>query len=237
MKTIPLQGLAATPPATSLLKSSHRARRFLRANGYGDEYARAILVNQHVLAELKDGPPEWDLFFTDCYIAEPYDGVTVPADLPPDHLRQYLEAWALPLIARLIEDKAAAAAKEAGETLLPLATSFVQDSSLLEAEQVRVSAVTPHQPGSQLRLSLQLNVSLKLHDGLLAMDKKLVGTRHYLGMAFFWAYEYRHYLRPASTTTCQLVHDALLRAGLLLRGESPQHLAIIEHYTTGQGLS
>lgn len=62
-------------------------------------------------------------------------------------------------------------------------------------------------------------------------DQTLVGTPDYQGIAYFWNYGYRHYLRDASYGKCRRVHDAFLRAGLPLDGESPEHLAIIRRIT------
>lgn len=64
-----------------------------------------------------------------------------------------------------------------------------------------------------------------------ALDEKtLVGTPDYLGLAFFWNYEYRHYLREATPKQRKLVHDLLIEAGLSLDGASPDHAAIIEKH-------
>ena len=61
-------------------------------------------------------------------------------------------------------------------------------------------------------------------------DKRNVGTEYYTGYAYFWAYEYRHYLRDATRSSQVAVHRKLLKAGLAVDGESPEHLAIIEKY-------
>jgi hypothetical protein len=60
------------------------------------------------------------------------------------------------------------------------------------------------------------------------MQKKdHVGTARYGGHAYFWNYEYRHYLRDVPPSVCRRVHHALLKAGLELDGESSKHEAII----------
>ena len=62
---------------------------------------------------------------------------------------------------------------------------------------------------------------------LLALDESFIGTPDYMGLAYFWHYCYRHSLRDASRARRCRVHDALVRAGLPLNGESPAHDAII----------
>jgi hypothetical protein len=63
---------------------------------------------------------------------------------------------------------------------------------------------------------------------LLAVDEEWLGSEHYMGLAWFWNYEYRFHLRDASALKRVEVHDTLLATGLPLDGESPEHLAIIE---------
>jgi hypothetical protein len=62
-------------------------------------------------------------------------------------------------------------------------------------------------------------------------DKAAIGTSAYEGRAYFWAYEYRHYLRDATRAQRIAVHAALLAARLPLDGESQRHLEIIESIT------
>tara|TARA_R110000824_G_scaffold269940_2_gene458409 strand:- start:1804 stop:2064 length:261 start_codon:yes stop_codon:yes gene_type:complete len=66
---------------------------------------------------------------------------------------------------------------------------------------------------------------------LLNLDKTFIGSADYMGMAYFWNYAYRHYLRPMSYSVNRRVHAALLAAGLDVDGESPAHLAVIEKLT------
>lgn len=62
---------------------------------------------------------------------------------------------------------------------------------------------------------------------LYSLDRALVGTLDYMGMAGWWADEYKHTLRGASTSERKKAHDALLAAGLRLDGESDEHARII----------
>lgn len=76
-----------------------------------------------------------------------------------------------------------------------------------------------------------LTLPVKTHSAfvkLWELDKTLVGTPDYLGIAYFWDCEYKQLLRIATPNQCKTVHDRLLAAGLKLDGVSDQHKAIIE---------
>lgn len=62
---------------------------------------------------------------------------------------------------------------------------------------------------------------------LLTLDAGFVGTDDYMGLAYFWAYEYRYSLRDMSYAQRRRTHRALLAAGLPVDGESDAHAAII----------
>ena len=66
------------------------------------------------------------------------------------------------------------------------------------------------------------------YNKLYLLDKTLVGTPDYLGLAYFWSGEYKQLLRIATPKQCKTVHDRLLAAGLKLDGVSDQHKAIVE---------
>lgn len=74
---------------------------------------------------------------------------------------------------------------------------------------------------------MNIPVTTDAYAKLDALDKTLVGTPDYLGVAFFWAYEYRALLRPATPAERKRVHDKLLAAGLAVNGISDEHHAII----------
>jgi hypothetical protein len=65
---------------------------------------------------------------------------------------------------------------------------------------------------------------------LLALDASFVGTPDYMGIAYFWHYDFRHYLRDSSRYRRRLVHKHLLDAGLDPVGNSAEHEAIIKRY-------
>ena len=64
-------------------------------------------------------------------------------------------------------------------------------------------------------------------DALLKLDETFIGTPSYLGLAYFWAYEYRHYLRSASVAQCKKVHKKWLDADLDFLETSQAHWDII----------
>jgi hypothetical protein len=79
-------------------------------------------------------------------------------------------------------------------------------------------------PACNHNLPLTFNAFAKLAN----LDETLVGTRDYLGLASYWAGEYKQFLRIATPKQRKLVHDRLLSAGLKLNGVSAKHKAIVE---------
>jgi hypothetical protein len=65
------------------------------------------------------------------------------------------------------------------------------------------------------------------HHIYLKLDEKAIGTSKYQGHAYFWNYDYRHYLRDRDKRTLIKVHDALLKEGLILHEASDKHEEII----------
>lgn len=65
---------------------------------------------------------------------------------------------------------------------------------------------------------------------MIFLDEKFIGTPDYMGICYFWNYEYRHYLRDASFAIRQKVHKDLLDAGLPTDEASDKHLKIIIKY-------
>lgn len=68
---------------------------------------------------------------------------------------------------------------------------------------------------------------VKIHD----IDKNFINTPNYLGIAYFWAYEYRHYLRDATISERKKVHKLFLNNGLDIVGVSEKHFNIIKKVT------
>ena len=60
------------------------------------------------------------------------------------------------------------------------------------------------------------------------LDRTLIGTPDYLGVACFWNSEYNQYLRVATHKQRKSVHDKLIAAGLSVRGASFVHEEIVK---------
>ena len=71
-------------------------------------------------------------------------------------------------------------------------------------------------------------VTFEAFEGISKLDKTFVGTEKYLGLAYFWAMEYKHYLRDCIMAKRRKIHKKWLQAGLDLTGISKHHLNIIE---------
>ena len=68
---------------------------------------------------------------------------------------------------------------------------------------------------------LDLQADFTAFSAIQSLDKKFVGTPHYLGMFPFWNVEYKHIgLRDASPKARQAVHRALLASGKKVSGKS-----------------
>ena len=77
------------------------------------------------------------------------------------------------------------------------------------------------------------NITLDARINLVELDNSFVGTQNYMGLCYFWAYEYRHLLRGQKRDVWLKVHSALLNAGLDVTQESPLHREIIMSYIKG----
>ena len=78
------------------------------------------------------------------------------------------------------------------------------------------------------RKKLEIHATRYAEEHLQVLDQKLIGTNDYLGLAGFWAWEYRDKLRACTPAQRIAVHDRWLTAGLALTGESEQHRAIFD---------
>lgn len=76
-------------------------------------------------------------------------------------------------------------------------------------------------------------VTVDAFNAIFKLDKTFVGTRNYLGLAYFWAHEYRHYLRDCTMAKRRTVHKKWLQAGIDLEGVSDKHLSIIKAVLDG----
>ena len=75
------------------------------------------------------------------------------------------------------------------------------------------------------------HLSIKAMSKLFKLDKSFIGTDDYMGLEYFWSYEYRHYLRDVNEHTRRRVHKAFLKNNLKINGVSAEHLKIIRKIT------
>lgn len=73
-------------------------------------------------------------------------------------------------------------------------------------------------------------LTYKAYSKIYDLDKSFVGTVDYIGIAYYWAYEYRHYLRDATIYQRKKIHDTFLSENLEVYGESFLHFEIIKKY-------
>ena len=59
------------------------------------------------------------------------------------------------------------------------------------------------------------------------MDQKFIGSKNYMGLAYFWAYDYRHTLRDCNVASRVAVHAAWLANELALDGVSAKHETVM----------
>ena len=80
-------------------------------------------------------------------------------------------------------------------------------------------------------------LTFEAYEGILKLDKTFVGTDNYLGVEYFWAYEYRHYLRDCSMAKRRKIHKKFLQNNLEVDGVSDLHLHIIKTVLNGVTLN
>jgi hypothetical protein len=70
-------------------------------------------------------------------------------------------------------------------------------------------------------------LSFRMHMILNRIDDAMIGTPDYMGLAYWWAEEYKHHLRAATPGERKRAHDKLLDEGLPLDGVSDRHKEVI----------
>jgi hypothetical protein len=65
---------------------------------------------------------------------------------------------------------------------------------------------------------------------LFNLDESFIGTPDYMGIAYFWHYDFRHHLRDSSRYRRRLVHKHLIESGLAPDGNTKEHEAIVTRY-------
>lgn len=74
-------------------------------------------------------------------------------------------------------------------------------------------------------------------DQLMQLDRRLVGTPNYMGIAYFWNIEYKHYLRDCTYAQRRKIHNKFIKAGLHVMTQSEAHDQIILQVLWGKKLS
>jgi hypothetical protein len=46
------------------------------------------------------------------------------------------------------------------------------------------------------------------------LDKKFIGTEDYMGVAYFWSHEYKHFLRDFTVSQRRRIHKKALKLGI-----------------------
>jgi hypothetical protein len=98
------------------------------------------------------------------------------------------------------------------------------------AERYATKADAGTRPGGPTHCE-RLHVTTRAYTLVYAIDRALVGTGDYMGLANWWSDSYKNRLRGATTRQRKRAHDAILAAGLPLDGESAKHREIIDRAT------
>lgn len=71
-------------------------------------------------------------------------------------------------------------------------------------------------------------ITLEAYQKIYELDEKFIGTENYMGIAYFWHYAFRHYLRDATTEQRKKVHTKILNYNLCVTDETQIHWEIIK---------
>lgn len=81
-------------------------------------------------------------------------------------------------------------------------------------------------------MNINLNtISNAAFSKMYELDKQFVGTENYMGLAYYWNYEYRHYLRDAKPHIRMKVHKSFLLENLPIADATEKHFQIIKKHT------
>jgi len=87
--------------------------------------------------------------------------------------------------------------------------------------------MTERDPPDNLNLN---GLTFQAYDAIRRLDETFIDTDNYMGIAWFWNYHYRHYLRDVSRFRRRLVHKKLREAGLDVSAKSPAVTEIVERW-------
>lgn len=71
-------------------------------------------------------------------------------------------------------------------------------------------------------------LTFEAYQKIYELDEKFIGTENYMGIAYFWHYAFRHYLRDATTEQRKKVHLKILQYNLQVSDETQMHWEIIK---------
>jgi hypothetical protein len=81
-------------------------------------------------------------------------------------------------------------------------------------------------------MNINLNtISNAAFSKMYELDKQFIGTENYMGLAYYWNYEYRHYLRDAKPYIRMKVHNSFLLENLPIADATEKHFQIIKKHT------
>lgn len=81
-------------------------------------------------------------------------------------------------------------------------------------------------------MNINLNtISNAAFSKMYELDKQFIGTENYMGLAYYWNYEYRHYLRDAKPYIRMKVHNSFLLENLPISDATEKHFQIIKKHT------
>ena len=80
--------------------------------------------------------------------------------------------------------------------------------------------------GNKYALNLE-SLSGNAYLSIYKLDETYVGSTDYMGLAYFWHFDYRHFLRDTTTAKKRKVHNKFLESGIQIDGKSDAHLALI----------
>ncbi len=63
---------------------------------------------------------------------------------------------------------------------------------------------------------------------MLELDRTLVGTPDYMGLAYFWGHDYKHSLRDATAKQRRTIHNTWLDRGIDFINQSEEGWNVIE---------
>ncbi len=66
---------------------------------------------------------------------------------------------------------------------------------------------------------------------LYKLDRKYIGTPNYMGLAYFWGQEYKHYLRDATVSQRRRIHNKGLKENVSFLVPNDEAWSIIKKIT------